>query len=128
MEPCDVTVIVPVWNRRDLLERLLGGLRAQSLAIAEVLVVDDGSADDSADLAASLGARVIRMGAQRGFAGAVNRGIRESRTPLVAIVNSDVELAPDWLEKLAAAMDPGCLVCDGKNPAGGRAGPHRWNL
>jgi GT2 family glycosyltransferase len=38
----------------------------------------------------------------------VNRGIRESRTPLVAIVNNDVELAPDWLERLVAALeDPG---------------------
>lgn len=112
MEP--VTVIVPVWNRRDLLERLLSGLRAQSFPIAEVLVVDDGSEDDAADLAASRGARVVRMGAQRGFASAVNRGIRESRTPLVAIVNSDVELAPDWLEKLAAAMAPEVWFATGR--------------
>ena len=41
----DVTVIVPAWNRRELLERLLGGLRAQTRAAAEVLVVDDGSTD-----------------------------------------------------------------------------------
>jgi len=102
----DVTVIVPAWNRRELLERLLGGLRAQTRAAAEVLVVDDGSQDGSAELAESLGARTIRMGLHDGFAKAVNRGIRESRTPLLAIVNNDVELAPDWLEKLSAAFDP----------------------
>ena len=39
----DVTVIVPVWNRRELLERLLCGLRAQTNAAGEVLGVDDGS-------------------------------------------------------------------------------------
>jgi GT2 family glycosyltransferase len=102
----DVTVIVPVWNRRELLERLLCGLRAQTQAAAEVLVVDDGSQDGSADFAERCGARTVRMGVHGGFAKAVNRGIRESRTPLVAIVNNDVELAADWIEKLSAAVDP----------------------
>jgi len=102
----DVTVIVPVWNGRALLERLLAGLAAQTQVAAEVLVVDDFSADGSAELAESMGARAIRMGARGGFAKAVNRGIRESRTPLVAIVNSDVEVAPDWLERLSAALAP----------------------
>jgi hypothetical protein len=101
----DVTVIVPVWNRRELLERLLCGLRAQTIAVAEVLVVDDGSQDGSAELAESMGARTVRMGSHGGFAKAVNRGIRESRTPLVAVVNNDVELAPDWLEKLVSALE-----------------------
>jgi GT2 family glycosyltransferase len=101
----DVTVIVPVWNRRELLERLLCGLRAQTRAAAEVLVVDDGSQDGSAELAESLGVRTVRMGVHSGFAKAVNRGIRESRTPLLAIVNNDVELAPDWLEKLLAGLE-----------------------
>jgi GT2 family glycosyltransferase len=97
-----VTVIVPVWNRRDLLERLLGRLRAQTYPIAEALVVDD------------VGSRVVRMGARGGFAKAVNRGIRESRTPLVAIVNNDIDLAPDWLEKLAAALEPGIWFATGR--------------
>lgn len=99
-----VTIIVPVWNRRDLLERLLERLRAQTHPIAEILVVDDGSQDGAPERAEASGARVIRMGAHGGFAPAVNRGIRESRTPLVAIVNNDVEPAPDWLAKLAAAL------------------------
>jgi GT2 family glycosyltransferase len=109
-----VTAIVPVWNRRDLLARSLGGLRAQTYPIAEAVVVDDGSRDGSAELAESLGSRVVRMGAHGGFAKAVNRGIRESRTPLVAIVNNDVDLAPDWLEKLAAALEPGVWFATGR--------------
>jgi GT2 family glycosyltransferase len=46
------------------------------------------------------------MGRNAGFAAAVNRGIREAAHPLVAILNSDVELAPDYLEKLAAVDAP----------------------
>lgn len=100
----DVTVIVPVWNGRELLECLLRGLRAQTVTPAEVLVVDDGSADGSAEAGEQMGARAVRMGTHGGFARAVNQGIRESRTPLVAIVNNDVEPARDWLEKLAAGL------------------------
>jgi GT2 family glycosyltransferase len=110
----DVTAIVPVWNRRDLLERLLCGLRAQTHAAAEVLVVDDGSQDGSAELAECMGARAIRMESHGGFARAVNRGIRESRTPLVAIVNNDVELAPDWLEKLLVGLGLGAWFATGR--------------
>ncbi|MGA3040389.1 MAG: glycosyltransferase family 2 protein [Bryobacteraceae bacterium] len=110
----DVTVIVPVWNRRELLERLVAGLRSQTQKAAEVLVVDDGSQDGSAELAERLGARTLRMCVHGGFAKAVNRGIRESRTPLVAIVNNDVELAPDWLEKLSAALSPDAWFATGR--------------
>ena len=114
-EPGDrVTVIVPVWNRRDLLERLLRQLRAQTHPIAEVLVIDDGSRDDAAELAEAEGARVIRMGVHSGFAKAVNQGIRESRTPLVAVVNNDVELEPDWLDKLAAGLVPEVWFATGR--------------
>jgi GT2 family glycosyltransferase len=114
MSSGDVTVIVPVWNRRDLLERLLGDLHAQTQAPADVLVVDDGSKDGSAELAESMGARTVRMGAHGGFARAVNRGIRESRTPLAAIVNNDVELAPDWLERLWTGLEPDAWFATGK--------------
>jgi GT2 family glycosyltransferase len=110
----DVTVIVPVWNRSELLESLLTGLRAQTQTPAAVLVIDDGSLDGSADCAERLGARAIRMGAHGGFARAVNRGIRECLTPLVAIVNNDVELAPDWLEKLTDALVPAAWFATGR--------------
>ncbi|MGE5648482.1 MAG: glycosyltransferase family 2 protein [Acidobacteriota bacterium] len=99
-----VTVVVPNWNRRDLLERLLGRLHGQTHAIAETIVVDNGSQDGSADAARAAGARVIEMGRNAGFSGAVNRGIKETRTNLVAIVNNDVEPEPDWLEQLAQAI------------------------
>ena len=95
-----VTVVIPNWNRRDLLERLLEGLRAQTYSIEEIIVVDNASGDASAEAAASKGARVIALERNLGFARAVNRGIKETRTELVAIVNNDVEVEKDWLERL----------------------------
>src|SRR5579859_3258320 len=96
----DVSIIVPVWNGRAMVERLVGCLRAQTYPIAEILVVDNGSVDGAPEAAEALGARVLRMGENTGFSRAVNRGIQECATPWLAIVNSDVELAPDWLERL----------------------------
>ncbi len=95
-----LTVIVPVWNGRALLEALLRSLEAQTRPADEILVVDNGSTDGADELARRRGARVVAMGRNAGFAVAVNRGIRECRTEWLAILNSDVELAPDYFEQL----------------------------
>jgi hypothetical protein len=102
-----LSAIVPVWNGRDLLVRLLDSLAAQTLPPAEVLVVDNGSEDGAPEAARQRGARVIAMGRNAGFAEAVNRGIQESRGEWLAVLNSDVELAPGYLAKLLAAAQAG---------------------
>ena len=102
----NITAIVPVWNDRELLARLFDSLDAQTLRADEVIAVDNGSTDGAPDLAQKRGARVIAMGSNTGFAVAVNRGIREARGKHVAILNSDVELAPDYFAILAAAGAP----------------------
>ena len=110
-----VTAIVPVWNRVELLEELMLKLRAQSRPPEEVLVVDNGSIDGSAGAAERLGARVIRMGRNAGFAPAINQGIREARTEAVAVINNDVEPSPDWLGRLVEALeDPNAWFACGK--------------
>ena len=101
-----VSVVVPVWNGRALLARLLDTLAAQTLPPLEILAVDNGSTDGASALAEARGARVIFMGRNAGFAAAVNRGIREARGEWVAILNSDVELSPDYLALLAARGAP----------------------
>jgi GT2 family glycosyltransferase len=101
-----ISAVVPVWNGRDLVARLLASLAAQTTPAAEVLVVDNGSHDGAPELACRHGARVILMGRNAGFAAAVNRGIREARGEWIAVLNSDVELAPDYFEKLLAARAP----------------------
>jgi GT2 family glycosyltransferase len=113
--PADVSIIVPVWNGRALVERLLTSLRAQTHPPVEILIVDNGSEDGAPEAAERLGASVIRMGSNTGFARAVNRGIQECTTEWLAIVNSDVELGPDWLERLLeAARLAGAWFATGK--------------
>ncbi|MCZ2074568.1 MAG: glycosyltransferase family 2 protein [Bryobacteraceae bacterium] len=100
-----VTVVIPHWNRHELLASVLADLRAQTYPIDEVLVVDNGSTDGSPELAQALGARVVRLPSNRGFAAAVNQGIDECRSELVAILNNDVSLSPEWLHRLVQPLD-----------------------
>jgi GT2 family glycosyltransferase len=105
MSQSGVTIVIPVWNGRELLLRLLEKLSAQTHPITEVLAVDNGSQDGAAEAAERQGARVLRLGSNRGFAAAVNHGVEACRTGLVALVNSDVEPDPQWLARLVQAMD-----------------------
>jgi GT2 family glycosyltransferase len=117
-----ISVIVPVWNGRDLLLRLLASLAAQTQTLDEVLVVDNGSEDGAPQAARERGARVIAMGRNAGFAAAVNRGIEESRGEWLAVLNSDVEMAPDYLATLLAAAEAGdAWFATGKILAAGSA-------
>ena len=94
-----VAAIIPHWNRRDLLEPLFTSLAAQTRLFDEIILVDNGSTDDSAELA-ERHATVIRLPENLGFAAAVNRGIASTNADWVAILNNDVTLAPDWLEQI----------------------------
>ena len=107
------TAVIPTWNRRDLLLNLFESLAAQTRRFDEIIVVDNGSADDSADVAERAGAKVLRLGRNMGFAAAVNRGIEAARTDWVAILNNDVTFEPDWLANLLAA-DEGAWFATGK--------------
>lgn len=100
-----VSVLIPHSNRRDLLERALACLRTQTLPPLEVLVVDNGSTDGSQEVARAAGAQVLQLPANLGFAAAVNRGLQAVSGERVALLNNDVEVAPDWIETLARALE-----------------------
>ena len=68
-----VTAVIPTWNRRDLLERALAGLRRQTCPVS-ALVVDNGSTDGSAEIARQAGAQVISLDRNHGFAGGGKSG------------------------------------------------------
>lgn len=103
----DVSVVIPSWNGADLLPRCLGSLRNQTLAPGEVIVVDNGSSDGSAAMIARSfpEVRVIGLARNRGFAPAVNAGIRATEAGLVALLNNDAEADPVWLAALVAAAE-----------------------
>ena len=92
-----VSVIIPNWNGAELLETLFVSLRRQDL-VEEVIVVDNGSSDNSVEVATAANARVIRLTSNLGFAAAVNQGILSARHDWLLILNNDVELAAGWVQ------------------------------
>jgi hypothetical protein len=100
-----ISVVIPNWNGRVWLGGCLAALAHQDLAPDEVIVVDNGSSDGSVAYLreAHPGVRVIGLSSNTGFAHAVNEGLRAAAGDLVALVNTDVELAPDWLERMSRA-------------------------
>jgi len=103
-----VSFVIPTWNRSDLLQAALASLRAQTRPPLEILVVDNGSTDGSAEAARRAGAEVLEVGANlggnQGFSAAVNRGVAAARGDAIALLNNDVECAPDWTDRLASAL------------------------
>ncbi|WP_445150068.1 glycosyltransferase family 2 protein [Baekduia sp. Peel2402] len=101
-----VALIVPNKDGRRWLPGMLASVRAQTRAADRVVVVDDGSRDDSVAWLRSEGVEVLERGASGGFAAAVNAGWRfvGADSDAIALVNTDVELAPDWLERTTVAL------------------------
>lgn len=109
-----ITAIVPNWNGGERLLRVLADAASQTLKPERLLVIDNASTDRSDSRAEANGAEVIRLETNTGFAHAVNAGIRAAVTPGIAVLNNDIELAPDYLERLAAAIDSGAAFATGK--------------
>ena len=102
-----VSLIIPNWNTRRWLPGCLDGLRAQSYRDFQVILVDNGSTDDSIAFIEQNypEIKVLSFAENRGFAAAVNVGIEASRSELVALLNVDTVPHPEWLASLVAAMD-----------------------
>lgn len=104
----DVSVVIPTRNRWPLLARALRGALAQEGVALEVLVVDDGSSDETAErLAAEIDQRVsvLRNDVSSGVARARNRGIGVARGRWVAFLDDDDVWAPDKLAAQLGAMN-----------------------
>lgn len=103
----DVSIVIPSWNVRDLLRKNLQSVfRHTSNLRVEVCVVDNGSADGSAEMVRKEFSRVklIANPENRGFAKAVNQGIKATSGEYVLIYNDDAEFADDHLKDLLSYL------------------------
>jgi glycosyltransferase involved in cell wall biosynthesis len=92
-----VSVVIPTYNRRLLLERALASVFAQSRRDFEIIVVDDGSTDDTKAMVQASGEVRYFCQANAGPAKARNTGIREARGDFIAFLDSDDLWHPDFL-------------------------------
>ena len=101
-----ISIVIVNWNGRHLLARCLPRVLAQDWADAEVVVVDNGSTDGSADWVETHFplVRVLRNVRNLGFAGGNNVAIYSTQGAYVATLNNDADPDPGWLSSLVAAM------------------------
>lgn len=103
-----ISAVIPTWNRADLLQSILSNLYSQTRPPDQIIVVDNGSTDATPLIAREWVARnsdldLILFTENRGFAVAVNEGIKRAAGDWLLIVNNDVVLEPEWLERLIAS-------------------------
>ena len=110
-----LTVIVPAYNEAETVADTIRSLQAQTRPPREILVVDDCSADATAEVARACGATVLRPPANTGSkAGAQTFALPYVRTELAMAVDADTTLAPDAIEKLIAPLEwPGVVAACG---------------
>ena len=104
----EISVYIPAYNVARFLPRSIESVFGQSLAPAEVLVVDDGSTDNSAEIAGSYHTvTVVRHESNRGLAAARNTAFRSARCKFVASLDADCVADRTWLANLAPHLgDP----------------------
>jgi glycosyltransferase involved in cell wall biosynthesis len=98
-EPQDVSVVIPAFNEESAIADVVTRVRAQQ-AWREVLVVDDGSQDETAARAAAAGARVVRHPYNKGNGAAVKTGIREAQGAVVLLLDADGQHDPEDMARL----------------------------
>jgi GT2 family glycosyltransferase len=104
----ELSVVICSFNGAEGTHRCLHALAAQTVrSRLEIVVVDDGSADSTADIARGHDALVVRHPVNRGIAAARNSGIAAASAPIVGFLDDDCEPEPQWAERLLAAYRPG---------------------
>src|SRR5688572_32861418 len=92
-----ISVVIPCYNQAHFLGDAIGSVQAQTVADVDIIVVDDGSTDDSAEVARRLGARVVSQPNQ-GQGAARNHGLRYATGEYLVFLDSDDRLLPHAFE------------------------------
>jgi glycosyltransferase involved in cell wall biosynthesis len=119
-----ISVILPAKNEAEGLRRTLPGLRA-CLPDAELIVVDDGSTDDTAAVAASHGVRVLSSPYSMGNGAAIKRGARAATGEILVFMDADGQHDPALIPQLLGRLEQGFDMVVGARNAAGQANVSR---
>ena len=111
----ETTVVIPAFNEARGIAETVAGLKPQGFA--EIVVVDDGSTDDTATRAETAGARVVRHPYNKGNGAAVKTGIREAKTPVILLMDADTQHDPAEATKLIGPVGTYDLVIGARSLA-----------
>jgi glycosyltransferase involved in cell wall biosynthesis len=120
-----VSIVIPVFNEAANLRKLIEKITALNLSSSEIIVVDDGSTDGSADVAMRAGANVIRHPYNIGNGAAVKSGIRAARGKLIVLMDGDGQHQAEDIPKLIAESKEYHMVV-GARAKGSKLRFHRY--
>ena len=100
--PSEISVVIPVFNEANSVGQVIGKIQALELPATEIIVVDDGSTDGSADVALNAGANVVRHPYNIGNGAAVKSGMRAAKGRLIVLMDGDGQHKPEDIPKLLA--------------------------
>ena len=104
-----ISLIIPMYNSGDVIERCLVSLMNQSFRDIEIIVVDDGSTDNGADVVLNLAAKDDRiryiLQENRGVSSARNHGLDEAKGEWICFIDSDDEVAVDYLSSMYSLIE-----------------------
>jgi len=100
-----ITVIIPNYNGLKYMKPCLDALKRQTCREFDILVVDNGSTDGSAEWLKQQGIDTVFLKENTGFSCAVNIGIRKAVTPYVILLNNDTEAEPDFAARLLGEIE-----------------------
>lgn len=109
MKPETISIIIPAYNVEGSMGTVLEGLRVWRER-AEIIVVDDGSTDRTAEIAERAGVRVIRHRVNKGYGAALKTGIRAARGDVIVMMDSDGEHDAAYIQALLDALPENEMV------------------
>ena len=123
--PVALSIVIPAKNEAATIADVVASARSE-YPEAEIIVVDDGSTDATADLAEAAGASVIRHPESLGNGAAVKSGARAATGEILALMDGDGQHDPRELGKLLAKLDEGYQMAVGARDSGSHASVGRW--
>lgn len=107
-----ISVIIPAFNAEKFIEKCLISLKEQTFKDFEIIVVDDGSRDKTAEIAQKY-ARVVKNKINLGEGQSRNVGAKEARGDILVHTDADVVTPPDWLQNILRIMEEREVRCVG---------------
>lgn len=100
-----LAVVIPAYNEEDVIARCLDSILLQTKAPDQVIVVDNNSTDRTAEIARSYKSVTVLQETKQGMASARNAGLNYSKCDLLARIDADCVLPPNWVEHAHQLMD-----------------------